>query len=355
MFLGIPITEWLKSLGILLGIPISVFGIVKLFLKDKNKQKQISSLLNMSKQQTKINETLQKHLEQITLQTEDFHKQSLFMIDQNNLSKSGLNLEVKKFEEQTLSKRERIRTYFIHGINSLINPIKLQIGAIQDLVSKLNESKLQNYQLNNNSKISAENLISLQPSEIFNAFIVDDFLRKKEDIELFNDVENSLRFLNKSIKSSTDMLYEFAKHKDNQKQIWDDNFEKLHSTIENSVTEKRRNRNSQSSEENDSFFVEVVTCLSPVTNALYENPETERNLYSLKIKYLEPLRSICENNPNDKRATLYLQYIRKCESSFENIDNYKKFYAKSFSDQAKYLNNVSEILEAFTKQMKNYQ
>ncbi len=49
LFGGISITDWIQSLGALIGILAAIGAFISLFFKDKDKQKQIDSLALLAK------------------------------------------------------------------------------------------------------------------------------------------------------------------------------------------------------------------------------------------------------------------------------------------------------------------
>jgi uncharacterized coiled-coil protein SlyX len=57
------ITDWINSIAALIGIPIVVWGIIKLFIKDKNQERKLSSLEKLAVSQ---DEMIKKMTEQIS-------------------------------------------------------------------------------------------------------------------------------------------------------------------------------------------------------------------------------------------------------------------------------------------------
>ena len=48
------ITDWINSIAALIGIPIVVWGIIKLFIKDKNQERKLSSLEKLAVSQDEM-------------------------------------------------------------------------------------------------------------------------------------------------------------------------------------------------------------------------------------------------------------------------------------------------------------
>ena len=57
------ITDWIQAIGIFLGFPTMIWGIVTLFKKDKNKETQIKALTDLSKAQVEILNEMRNQIE----------------------------------------------------------------------------------------------------------------------------------------------------------------------------------------------------------------------------------------------------------------------------------------------------
>jgi hypothetical protein len=63
LFSSIPITDWIQAIGIIIGFPAALWGIIKLFKKDKDRQKEISSLTSLAESQAKMIEKISEQIE----------------------------------------------------------------------------------------------------------------------------------------------------------------------------------------------------------------------------------------------------------------------------------------------------
>lgn len=84
---GIPITDWVQALGALIGVLGGVYAFYKLFTRDKDKEKQIDSLIKMA--------------EQTTMQTQQLSNQSGHMEESNRLFRE----QIEVFKEGLLLQR----------------------------------------------------------------------------------------------------------------------------------------------------------------------------------------------------------------------------------------------------------
>jgi hypothetical protein len=56
-------TDWIQAIGILISIPAATWGIVNLFKKDKNRQKEIESLTSLAQSQAGMIEKISEQIE----------------------------------------------------------------------------------------------------------------------------------------------------------------------------------------------------------------------------------------------------------------------------------------------------
>jgi TolA-binding protein len=126
------ITDWIQSIGVLLGVPSVVWGVVSLFRKNKEQERKILSLENIAKEQNEIVKQLKAQVDQMILQSENQRYQSSLMLDSNKLIEKQIEIQISAFhhdkniEEQkmALEKKKRlneIKPYFISA-NSASSP-----------------------------------------------------------------------------------------------------------------------------------------------------------------------------------------------------------------------------------------
>jgi predicted proteasome-type protease len=63
MLLATITTDWIQAFGILISIPVATWGIVSLFRKDKNRQKEIESLTSLAQNQAVMIEKIAEQIE----------------------------------------------------------------------------------------------------------------------------------------------------------------------------------------------------------------------------------------------------------------------------------------------------
>ena len=140
-------TDIIQAIGIAFGLPVTIWGIFQLFIKDRDKERKISALEQLAQAQNQVVNKLQDQVDQLAFQSGQFQYQSSLMLDQNKLFEKQIDLQTSIFlhekgiEEQKLKieKQKRmseIRPYF-YSSTSRSGPD----GFILDLQNKGGEAK----------------------------------------------------------------------------------------------------------------------------------------------------------------------------------------------------------------------
>lgn len=94
--LGTVVTDWITSVGVVLGVPATIYGIFKLFLKDKDKEERLRIA------ESQVNE--------LRKQTSQFELQTGLMAEANALLAQQLRMQTEIFAE-TKTKEEAKAEY----------------------------------------------------------------------------------------------------------------------------------------------------------------------------------------------------------------------------------------------------
>lgn len=124
------ITDWISSIAALLGIPSIVFGIVRLFIKNKDQEKKLVALESLANSQS-------QQIEELARQTSEFQYHSELMRDSNELLRDQIALQNQIFlhnrvndeQKAELQKKERmsaIKPHFIR-LGSSSSPENFQV------------------------------------------------------------------------------------------------------------------------------------------------------------------------------------------------------------------------------------
>lgn len=120
------ITDWISSIASLLGIPIIIWGIIKLFIKDKSQERKLNSLESLAISQDEITKKMAEQINELAKQTSEYQYQSELMKESNNLISKQIELqndiflhnqvtEEKKLELQKIKRINELKPYFINN------------------------------------------------------------------------------------------------------------------------------------------------------------------------------------------------------------------------------------------------
>jgi hypothetical protein len=116
------VTDWVQAIGVIIALPISVAAVIKLFLKDKERDIQIKSLNKMAEEQHLSTENLIEQLEETRKQTLLMAENNEILRVQNEFQNSLLIRQEftnqQKLELNKLKRRNEIKPNFIQEGNS---------------------------------------------------------------------------------------------------------------------------------------------------------------------------------------------------------------------------------------------
>ena len=119
-------TDWINSIANLIGVPLVVWGIIKLFIKDKNQERKLSSLEKLAISQDEMIKKMTDQIFELSKQTSEFQFQSELMKESNNLISKQFELqhdiffhnkgiEEKIFELEKIKRLSEIKPHFINN------------------------------------------------------------------------------------------------------------------------------------------------------------------------------------------------------------------------------------------------
>lgn len=118
------ITDWISSIGTLIGIPTAAWGIIKLFRKNKEQERKINSLESLANAQNDVVLKMNEQVEELSRQTSEFQYQSELMKEFNEMTRLSFEIqnknylktaetEAEKLELQKLERFSAIKPHFI--------------------------------------------------------------------------------------------------------------------------------------------------------------------------------------------------------------------------------------------------
>lgn len=118
------ITDWIQAMGMLLGVPATIWGVFKLFKKNKEHEQTISALEQIVKEQNDVVKQLKEHVHYMDKQSEHHKYLASLMLDSNKLLEKQFELQTdalfhnKDVEQQKIDieKQKRINAIKPHFI-----------------------------------------------------------------------------------------------------------------------------------------------------------------------------------------------------------------------------------------------
>lgn len=89
----VSITDLIQAIGVGLAFPTAIWGIFKLFVKDKEKEKQINSLEDIAISQNSAIGKMKEQIVELSKQTSQFEYQSMLFKEGNDLLKEQIKIQ----------------------------------------------------------------------------------------------------------------------------------------------------------------------------------------------------------------------------------------------------------------------
>lgn len=113
------ITEWIQAIGVLLGVPATIWGIFKLFKKNKEHEQTITTLEQIVKEQNDVVKQLNKHVHFMSIQSELHQYHSTLMLESNKLLEQQINIQTDAFLHNKDIERQKIEIEKQKRINAV--------------------------------------------------------------------------------------------------------------------------------------------------------------------------------------------------------------------------------------------
>lgn len=85
-------TDWIQAIGMIIGFPAAMWGIISLFRKDKERQKEIDSLVSLARSQDKLIEKISEQIQLERIKSRDLIK-PFFIARFEDMSPDNIILE----------------------------------------------------------------------------------------------------------------------------------------------------------------------------------------------------------------------------------------------------------------------
>ncbi len=312
---GITITDWIKAIGVLLGIPVAVWGIISLFRKDKKHGEKLNRLEMLVATQEGINQSLTEQLGELKAQTEILHNRNLYQIDHNKMTERQLDLELQKYQDESVVRFEDLREYVIEVLKGLEGPINNQVRGFDVALGALSKRVNLGFEIIVDPSLRITNLKNINNQDLYKIFVQKNALNRDQKISSFLKLEKSvalIEYVKKELRKDVTLIFKvYRKHEDE----WGDKVQKIRSCYESLLIENLRD---QRSADSDPF----VAGLDSIFANWLENAEKVniRDLYYLRVNLIEPVKMLCNRHIIDPRTKDIISLCTEAEVSFVNMD-----------------------------------
>jgi len=350
IFENIKITDWIKAIGVLLGVPITLVSLYKLFKKDLTHSENINKLTELVGSQEEINMSLKGQLDEMKTQTEELHKKNLFKIDENKMTEKSLKLDIQRYSDETIKKYDDLQTYVFQQLKGLEDPITHQIEEFENASKELAEKKNNGFQFTIDPALRVKNIEKINNEDLFKVFVNHNSLEKERKLELFVKLEKAVAFiqyLKENLKPDINSIYErYQTHEED----WGEAVSNIQRLFESFVT---TNVAQGVFPDQDPFIKEIDNLISVWIKQDSEDCNV-REIYFMRDNYVEPIRISCNRYIPDQRCDLMLPYLTQAEGAFRNIGNLKSLLKKVIDNYKKNLqdswDSILEIIAEFKEE-----
>lgn len=113
------ITDWISSIGTLIGIPTAAWGIIKLFRKNKEQERKISSLESLATAQNKVVLKMGEQVEELSRQTSEFQYQTELMKEANEITRLNLEIQSKNYLKSAETEAEKLELQKLERLSNI--------------------------------------------------------------------------------------------------------------------------------------------------------------------------------------------------------------------------------------------
>lgn len=173
------ITDWIQAIGVLLAVPATIWGIFKLFKKNKEHDQTIGALEQIVKEQNDVVKQLKEHVHYMDKQSEHHQYLASLMLDSNKLLEKQFELqtnafyhnkdiEKQKIEIERQKRMYAIKPYFIthtsgsDGSSVFLNLINNGADALNVGMKVVKAENIYFNSLNTNLRIEKDNRIEIK-------------------------------------------------------------------------------------------------------------------------------------------------------------------------------------------------
>lgn len=113
------ITDWISSMGTLIGMPAAAWGIIKLFRKDKEQERKLESLESLAKAQNEVASRMNDQIDELARHTSEFRYQTELMNEANEMTRLSLEIQTKNQIQSQEAEAERLELQRLERLSNI--------------------------------------------------------------------------------------------------------------------------------------------------------------------------------------------------------------------------------------------
>jgi hypothetical protein len=361
------ITDWIRAIAALLTVPVAIWGIFKLFIKDKAQDRKLSSLEKLAQSQIEANTHLKGQVRQLELTTSTLKNHSEYfagnlnrltelsveMIKQTRLvaaanatMKKRLKVEIDAQKEFLEVQYTVTKQFFLSTILNLEKGLTKQVTNGREFASTVELQQLTDYTLN--FSLGANEMIASNFSleKLFRIFVVEGQGETVDKAEVFAKLVRSVEYLKVFKTLCQQELSMYSSKIESYDEDWKAAFGQVHSSYEILLREVSRTTNEKIYL--DPLMREMADVVIAWMTSEPVNQKLSRNdPFYLVDLYVSPMKEVCRKYYGDPRIEEFLPNLVKCEFAVMQMKNLKsstsKFFVRISDDLEKVLNEFLDV------------
>lgn len=334
-------TDWIRAIAAMLGIPVAIFGIIRLFKKDEERERQISSLEKLATTQNKTLTKFENQILELQRHTIEFGKQSISMVEQNSLLAKSLKIEQDKHKYETQKQYEELEEYFKQVLISIKSPVEKQVEKFKAFATLLAEDKATDFQPELETAILIENIENIEISDLYKIFVINR-IDDQDKVTSFQNLTRAIAYIKMIKEDVKDSLDRFLNKYGIYEKEWLENIQALQGLYDQFLGFSQANQINMQEDILLSGWRDFVVGWIELEN----NPDIEnaRDPFFVFENYIKPLKGLCQENMGDSKIRHILPLLINCESSISNMRHQKTFYSDYYKSIAENMEKSSQNL-----------
>jgi|GEM_PF-3379225 len=361
------ITDWIRAVAAALGIPVAIWGIIKLFKKDRAQERKVSSLEELARSQAEANDhlrgqvhqlrmttkTLETHshyyagnLTRLTEQSMEMFKQTLLVAESNAITEKRLQLEIDSQKEYLEVQYEVTKEFFLSTILSLEKGLTKQVENGRAFADTVALQRLTDFTLN--FSLGANEMVATNFSleRLFRIFVVQGKGGKTDNAETFVKLVRAVEYLKVFKQMCQQELSMYGEKIARYDGNWRAAFGEVHGGYE--ILLREVSRTTAGNIQTDSLMRGLADVVISWQNSSPINRKMSRNdPFHVVDAYIAPFKEVCRNHSLDSRVESFLPNLVKAEMAVLEMKNLKSstsaFFTRISNDLEGVLNDFLDV------------